>query len=135
MSAAGTMTPTRTSSAGTSAGSTWDDWVTVLERALGEYGRQLDGSPDDGSTGSCAGSARAGLPVFAPVPLPLDAGALPAALVTRLQAALSGLEQLTRRTELRRDQLASQLAALPRPRPRAASGYDHDMGGSFDVCG
>ena len=132
MSAAGTMSPSR---ATLTASGTWDEWITVLERALGEYGRQLDGSPDDGSTGSCAGSARAGLPVFAPVPLPLDAGALPAALVTRLQAALSGLEQLTRRTELRRDQLASQLAALPRPRPRAASGYDHDMGGSFDVCG
>ena len=123
MSAAGTMSPSRAALTGSG---TWTEWVTVLERALREYDQQLQGNVD-GTAG--------GLPVFAPVPLPLDAGQLPAALVSRLQSALTGLEQLTRRTELRRDQLAIQLAALPRPRPRASSDRDHEMGGSFDVCG
>ena len=106
---------------------TWEAWVQVLEVAVADYDQQLQAHRQ-----APPGCGEA--PTFTPVPAP--DGALPDALAGRTRAVLDGLERLTLATQERRDVLAHQLAALPRPKGRRPGAYaDHELGGSFDAVG
>ena len=97
-------------------------WVDHVEEAAADFRRSLE----------------AGQPAImraVPVPVDLDPACLPPALLPRARQALERLVLLTALVEDRRNQLANDLAKMPRPRLRPASGYSYEIGTGLDVAG
>jgi hypothetical protein len=61
-------------------------------------------------------------------------GPIPDRLRVRSQVLLALLHDVTERTQLQRDDLAAELAALPGPRPRDRARAT-SLGGSLDILG
>ena len=99
-----------------------EDWLQDVLAAAAEFEHLLD-----------AGQ----MPALRPVPLPVDTdpAALPAALAQRARHAKDHLLELMRRAEERRDEVAAQLAKLPRARPKPSAGYTYEIGTTLDVAG
>ena len=110
----------------------WTAYLDSLEALVEGLHTALDAAEDVDRT-----DARSDLwlPVVPDLADPLPAGPPPPGTQERREALLERLLHVTVRLELRRDDVASRIAALPTRRPRHVERYAGALGRGLDLVG
>lgn len=119
-------------SAGTHDPTGWTAYLDSLEALVDGLHAALDAAEDADGTDT---RSDLWLPTVPEVADPLPAGPPPPGSQERREALLERLLHVTVRLEVRRDDVASRIAALPTRRPRNVERYSGALGRGLDLVG